>query len=88
MKVSLSILLLLFTTFFLQAQTGLIKGKVTDNDNFSVVGAAVYLKSKNVAVVSNEKGEFAFLKVPVGSCQLSRYQSYQLHNRLLFGGKL
>jgi hypothetical protein len=59
MKVYLStLLLLLITSLFVRAQTGVIKSKITDNDNLSIVGAAVCLKAHSKAVVTNNKGEF------------------------------
>lgn len=71
MKISLSIFLFFIASLFLHAQTGLIKGKITDNDNLSIVGAAVYLKTQNKGVVSNERGEFTLLQVPTGEQKIA-----------------
>ncbi|MDZ7776021.1 MAG: carboxypeptidase-like regulatory domain-containing protein [Bacteroidales bacterium] len=54
-----------------QAQTGNIKGTVTQEDNLSVLpGVNVYLENTNYGSMTNGKGNYIIKDVPVGSYKL------------------
>ncbi|WP_338376336.1 TonB-dependent receptor [uncultured Flavobacterium sp.] len=54
-------LLLLFTSIT-QAQNDVVKGKIVDENNETLLGANVYWLNTNIGVVTNENGEFAIKK--------------------------
>jgi TonB-dependent receptor len=68
------LLLILFacfaSTLFAQG-TGTIRGKVTDEDNFSLAGANVYIKELRKGTATDKNGEFTLLNVPAGTQTLT-----------------
>lgn len=73
MKKLLQISLLFTTLLFCQAgwaQKGAINGKIIDEDNLSLPGASVYIKSLRLGAASNNQGEFTLVNVPVGNYTL------------------
>jgi len=73
------ILLLVFSTpVHVFAQSGIVSGKVTDNQNVSLPGATIKLSSINRYTVSTQTGTFEFLNVPAGNYEISvNYLGYQ-----------
>ena len=54
--------LLLLVSSFTQAQNDVIKGKIVDENNETLLGANVYWLNTNIGVVTNENGEFTLKK--------------------------
>ncbi|MFT7252492.1 MAG: outer membrane receptor for ferrienterochelin and colicins, partial [Flavobacterium sp.] len=54
--------LLLFVSCIAQAQNEVIKGKIVDEQNITLLGANVYWLNTNIGVVTNENGEFTIKK--------------------------
>ena len=54
--------LLLLVTSITQAQNDVIKGKIVDENNETLLGANVYWLNTNIGVVTNENGEFTIKK--------------------------
>jgi len=54
--------LLLLVTSIAQAQNDVIKGKIVDENNETLLGANVYWLNTNIGVVTNENGEFTIKK--------------------------
>lgn len=60
-------LLFLFTTFCMQAQeTGVVKGKITSNDDYPISGITIKVGKNTNTTQTNENGEFTFAEFPVG----------------------
>ncbi|RRN76833.1 TonB-dependent receptor, partial [Pseudoxanthomonas sp. SGD-10] len=71
MRVLLSIVFCISTTISLaQTRAGNISGKVVTDNNLSVEGATLLLKSLNRHAVSDDKGRFTFKNVPYGKYSL------------------
>ena len=54
--------LLLLVSSITQAQNEVIKGKIVDENNVTLLGANVYWLNTNIGVVTNEEGEFTIKK--------------------------
>ncbi len=61
------IYLVFFLSFNALAQTGSIKGIITDENGLSVPGANVIIESINKGAISNFDGYFTFVAIPEGS---------------------
>ena len=60
-------LLFLLTTFCMQAQeTGVVKGKITSNDDYPISGITIKVGKNTNTTQTNENGEFTFAEFPVG----------------------
>lgn len=78
-KFLLIVCIALFSFTAAAQETGVISGKVTENEQgFSLPGATLKLNSGNKYAVSNQNGEFEFLNVPVGTFEIEiSYIGYQ-----------
>lgn len=66
------LLILLFLTIPLYAQSGTIKGRIVDAESGQVLpGANVYLDGTNIGTASNINGEYVIVNVPPGMYTLS-----------------
>ena len=54
--------LLLLVSSITQAQNEVIKGKIVDENNVTLLGANVYWLNTNIGVVTNEDGVFTIKK--------------------------
>ncbi len=77
------LLLLLFLSLSLHAQTIVLKGKIMDSsDKFSLPGATLRLENTGRHTVSDGNGSFEFLGVPVGTYILTvQYMGYQVFKK-------
>ncbi len=62
--------ILIFLTLHVLAQTGSIKGRVTEQDNQPLPGASVYLKDTQIGTATNGNGYFVLSNVPAGQYTL------------------
>ncbi|MGD8778087.1 MAG: TonB-dependent receptor [Ignavibacteria bacterium] len=77
MKIKLLILCLFITSSITFAAAGRISGKVTDEDNFSLAAANVYVQSINKGAATNPNGEFT-INLDKGTYQVVvSYLGYQ-----------
>ncbi len=68
----------LISAYSLQAQNGQIKGRVLDNDNQSLPGAAIILTGTSYTGVSDINGYYHLQNIPAGSYQIEvRYIGFQ-----------
>ncbi len=67
LKSYLSVLLMVLAVGSQAQQSGIIKGRVLDNDNLSMPGAAVALKSISKGAVSDNYGYYTITGVPAGN---------------------
>jgi len=65
-KVGVMILVLLFSSQILMAQTGTIKGIVTDDGGTSLPGANILITGTETGTVTNNSGTFTLDNVPAG----------------------
>jgi TonB-dependent receptor len=73
--------LLINSTIILSQSRGTIKGKIIDEENLSLVGANVLIKSVNAGTTSNTNGEFVLTNLPVGNYNIEvSYIGYQKYN--------
>lgn len=78
MKQSFLYVFMLFSTVIFAQKSGIISGKVTDEANISLPGAAITLNQGHRYTISNEIGNFEFLKVPAGKYKISvNYLGFQ-----------
>ena len=70
LKFYLSVLLTALTICSQGQQSGIIKGRVLDNDNLSMPGASIVLKSISKGAVSDSYGYYTITGVPVGTYEL------------------
>lgn len=78
MKQSFLYVFMLFSTVIFAQKSGIISGKVTDEANISLPGAAITLSQGHRYTISNEIGNFEFLNVPVGKYKVSvNYLGFQ-----------
>jgi len=70
-KFTFSILALFLMISLHAQQTGIIKGRVLDNDNLSMPGATIIIKSLSKGVVSDNSGNFTLTGVPAGDHELT-----------------
>ncbi len=70
MKKLLSIICLFFGLSQLMAQSGNIRGTISDNNGIYIPGATVYISSLNKGVVSDLDGKFTLLNVDEGTYTL------------------
>ena len=81
-SVLLLILFACFTSTAFAQGTGTIRGKVTDEDNFSLAGANVYIKGLRKGAATNKDGEFTLLNVPAGAQTLTfSYLGYRTETK-------
>lgn len=66
-KYLLSIILFAFSLVFSFAQTGTIKGKVTDEEKLSLPGATVLIETLGKGAATDINGEFLIFNVPQGT---------------------
>ena len=74
MKANLKLLVLLsflFSTLVFAVESGVIKGKIKDDDNYSLAGANVYIKSLGVGTSSNQNGEYTLVEIPEGKYEIT-----------------
>ncbi|NBT88016.1 MAG: TonB-dependent receptor, partial [Flavobacteriaceae bacterium] len=69
MKTILSTVLVLLTSIT-WAQSGQVKGRVLDQDNFPLPGATVMAENSGVAAISDFDGYFTLTSVPSGEDQI------------------
>ncbi len=67
----LSIALLLLTSIFLNAQTGIIKGRVVDTDNLSMPGAIVFITCVNKGSITDAYGFYTLTGIPEGTHEVT-----------------
>ena len=68
----LSALLCLFSTITLFAQNyGNLKGTIIDEDNLSLVGANVYIRTLNRGAATDKEGNFSILNLPAGEYEVT-----------------
>jgi len=68
--------LLLLISSITQAQNDVIKGKIVDENNETLLGANVYWLNTNIGVVTNENGEFTIKKSPETKSLVVSYIGY------------
>jgi hypothetical protein len=69
-KKLLIIALLLISIGYVNAQTALIKVKVTDENNLNLPGAVVAIKSTKITATTDATGTALLYKVPIGKQQI------------------
>lgn len=70
-KKILTTLFCCFLPLFLSAQSkGVIKGKVTDEQNFSLPGATVFIRALSLGTVSDVNGEFQLVSLESGTYEI------------------
>ncbi len=67
----LSISLFILTSFFLNAQTGVIKGRVVDMDNLSMPGATIFITSVNKGSTTDAYGFYTLTGIPEGTHEIT-----------------
>lgn len=70
--------LLLLISSITQAQNDVIKGKIVDENNETLLGANVYWLNTNIGVVTNENGEFTIKKSPETKSLVVSYIGYNI----------
>lgn len=70
--------LLLLISSITQAQNDVIKGKIVDENNETLLGANVYWLDTNIGVVTNENGEFTIKKSPETKSLVVSYIGYNI----------
>lgn len=86
MKKIYLILFLAISTCVVQAQdSGIISGKVTENEGgMSLPGATLKFNGRNIYTTTNNKGEFEFLNVPFGTYEIVvTYIGYEDQNQTI-----
>ncbi len=68
--------LLLLVSSITQAQNEVIKGKIVDENNVTLLGANVYWLNTNIGVVTNENGEFTIKKAQETTSLVVSYIGY------------
>ncbi len=90
MKTKVTLFSILFTLVCVvsMAQTGIIKGKVTDNNGLPIVNATISISKLKLGAKSNQDGYYEMMKVTKGTWQLQvshiSHQTYK--NELEFTG--
>jgi len=64
---TIALLIVLSTATVLAQGTGTISGKVTDEDDFSLAGANVFIKEIRKGTATDKNGEFTLINVPAGT---------------------
>jgi iron complex outermembrane recepter protein len=67
MKINISIITLLLINNFIYAQTGNIKGRITNRDGEGIQFVNITLKNSKLGTISNEDGEFLLKNIKVGN---------------------
>ncbi|MEO2128524.1 MAG: TonB-dependent receptor [Christiangramia sp.] len=70
MKIITSLICVLFVSLALNAQSGVIEGKVTSGDQSPIPDVNIMIESLNLGTITNKRGEFSLKNVAEGSYNL------------------